>query len=208
MATSSADGAGGGPFQDGYPVVLRLSGRCVLVVGGGAVAARKVQGLLAAGADVTVIAPELSPEMDALRPRLTVEQREYRAGEAAGFRLVVTATDDAVVQQRVYDDAEAAGVWVNAADDPARCSFTLPAVARNGPVVVAVSTQGASPALASGLRDRIAAALPPDLDRIAAELARRRRDLRDRGISTESVDWSAQIAALLGERRDGPDGPV
>jgi siroheme synthase-like protein len=208
VATSTADGAGGGPFEDGYPVVLRLSGRRVLVVGGGAVAARKVQGLLAAGADVTVIAPELSPEMDALRPRLTVEERPYRAGEAAGFRLVVTATDDAVVQQQVYDDAEAAGVWVNAADDRARCSFTLPAVARNGPVVVAVSTQGASPALASGVRDRIAAWLPPDLDRIAAELARRRHDLRDQGISTESVDWSAQIAALLGEQRDGPDGPV
>jgi precorrin-2 dehydrogenase/sirohydrochlorin ferrochelatase len=188
--------------------VLRLSGRRVLVVGGGAVAARKAQGLLAADADVTVVAPNLSPEMDALRPAVAVEQRAYRAGEAAEFRLVVTATDDAAVQQRVYDDAEAAGVWVNAADDPERCSFTLPAIVRNGPVVVAVSTQGASPALASGLRDRIAAALPPDVDAVAAELSRRRRDLRDRGISTESVDWSGQVAALLGEGPGEPNGPA
>jgi uroporphyrin-III C-methyltransferase/precorrin-2 dehydrogenase/sirohydrochlorin ferrochelatase/precorrin-2 dehydrogenase/sirohydrochlorin ferrochelatase len=71
-----------------------------------------------------------------------------------------------------------------------------------------VSTQGASPALAGGLRDRIAAWLPPDLDRVAAELAKRRRELRDQGISTESVDWSEQVATLLGERPEGPNDPA
>jgi siroheme synthase-like protein len=208
VADATPDGAGGGPFDDGYPVVLRLAGRRVLVVGGGPVAARKVQGLLAAGARVTVVAAEVSPEMAALAPDLTLDRRAYRAGEAGEYRLVVTATDDATVQQQVYDDAEAAGVWVNAADDPARCSFTLPAIVRDGPVVVAVSTQGASPALASGLRDRIAAWLPPDLERVAGELARRRGELRDQGISTESIDWSAQVAELLKESPTGPDGPA
>ncbi len=207
MVAPTADSSGGEPFDDGYPVVLRLAGRRVLVVGGGAVAARKAQGLLAAGARVTVVAPLVAPEMAALAPELTIEARPYRAGDVGGFHLVLTATDDGAVQQQVYDDAEAAGVWVNAADDPARCSFTLPAIARDGPVVIAVSTQGASPALAGGLRDRIAAWLPPDLDRVAAELAKRRRDLRDQGISTESVDWSEQVAALLGEQPEGPNGP-
>jgi siroheme synthase-like protein len=208
VADATPDGAGGGPFDNGYPVVLRLAGRRVLVVGGGPVAARKVQGLLAAGARVTVVAAEVSPEMAALAPDLTLDRRAYRAGEAGEYRLVVTATDDATVQQQVYDDAEAAGVWVNAADDPARCSFTLPAIVRDGPVAVAVSTQGASPALASGLRDRIAAWLPPDLERVAAELARRRGELREQGISTESIDWSAQVAELLGESPPGPNGPA
>jgi siroheme synthase-like protein len=208
VADATPDGAGGGPFDDGYPVVLRLAGRRVLVVGGGPVAARKVQGLLAAGARVTVVAAEVSREMAALAPDLTLDRRAYRAGEAGEYRLVVTATDDATVQQQVYDDAEAAGVWVNAADDPARCSFTLPAIVRDGPVAVAVSTQGASPALASGLRDRIAAWLPPDLERVAAELARRRGELREQGISTESIDWSAQVAELLGESPPGPNGPA
>jgi siroheme synthase-like protein len=208
VATVPAEGIGGGPFDDGYPVVLRLSGRRVLVVGGGAVAARKAQGLLAAGADVTVVAPVLSPEMEALRPELAIDERPYRTGEAGGFRLVVSATDDAAVQQQVYDDAEAAGVWINAADDPARCTFTLPAIVRDGPVIVAVTTQGASPALASGLRDRIAAGLPAGLDRVAAELARRRRELQEQGVSTESVDWSGQVAELLGEAPKGPNGPA
>jgi siroheme synthase-like protein len=156
---------------------------------------------------VKVVAREVSREMTALAPALTIEQRRYRDGEAGEFQLVLTATDDAVVQQQVHDDAEAAGVWVNAADDPARCSFTLPAIVRDGPVVVAVSTGGASPALASALRDRIAATLPPGLDRVAAELARRRRGLHEQGTSTETIDWAGQVGDLLDAAGEGPDGP-
>ena len=131
-----------------YPVSLEVSGRPCLVVGGGTVAARKARTLLECGAVVAVIAPALSEEMEALASLLrTVERREYAVGDASDFRLVVTATGVPEVDGTVYADAEAAGVWVNSADDPEHSSFILPAVHRDGAVTVAVSTGGLSPAL-------------------------------------------------------------
>src|SRR6202451_49680 len=126
-----------------YPVSLDVSSRSCLVVGGGRVAARKARSLLDCGAAVTVIAPSLSDDMEALVPSLrTVERREYSGGDASTFRLVVTATGVPEVDGAVYADAEAAGVWTNSADDMAHSSFILPAVHRDGPVTVAVSTGG------------------------------------------------------------------
>jgi siroheme synthase-like protein len=182
-----------------YPVVLRLSGRRVLVVGGGTVAARKVEGLLAAGAVVTVVAPTVVPELrDAAgRGDVVVVERSYRSADLEGARLVLTATDDERTQQRVFDDAEAAGIWVNAADDPRRCSFFLPAVHRHEPVVVAVSTQGTSPALAAWLRDRLASALPERLDELVGALAHRRAEIQAARRSTEDEDWRTLIEAWV-----------
>jgi siroheme synthase-like protein len=192
-----------------YPVVLRLSGRRVLVVGGGAVAARKVEGLLAVGATVTVVAPAVVAELrDAAgRGDIVVVDRPYRAGDLDGSWLVLTATDDEATQQQVFDDAEAAGIWVNAADDPQRCSFFLPAVHRREPVLVSVSTQGTSPALASWLRDRLAAALPERLEELVAVLARRRAEIQAQGRSTEDEDWQVVIEAWARGSRQGA-GPV
>jgi siroheme synthase-like protein len=178
-----------------YPVGLVVDGRACLVVGGGPVAARKAAGLVACGARVTVVAPDLVDELPTLAG-VHVEKRAYRPGDAAGYRLVIAATGDPAVDQMVFDDAEAAGVWVNAADDPERCSFTLPAVARRGPVTVAVATGGTSPALATWLRDRLAAALPDDLEALVAALGRIRADLQASGRSTEGLDWHALIDAL------------
>jgi precorrin-2 dehydrogenase/sirohydrochlorin ferrochelatase len=196
-----------------YPVVLRLSGKRVLVVGGGAVAARKVEGLLAAGAAVTVVAPTLVAELRdaAERGDIVVVERSYRSGDVDGSWLVLTATDDAPTQQQVFDDAEAAGIWVNAADDPQRCSFFLPAVHRRDPVLVAVSTQGTSPALAAWLRDHLAAALPERLEELVAVLARRRAQIQAQGHSTEDEDWQAVIEAWtqgLGRGASGTDEPT
>ena len=111
-----------------YPVGLVVAGRACLVVGGGAVAARKVDGLLACGARVTVVAPQVGAPI-AARAATGAEAfassgGRTAAGEAASYRLVITATGDPAVDRQVFDDAEAAGVWVNAADQPARCSFT------------------------------------------------------------------------------------
>jgi siroheme synthase-like protein len=188
-----------------YPVVLRLSGKRVLVVGGGAVAARKVEGLLAAGAAVTVVAPAVVAELrDAgARGEIEIVERSYRSGDLEGSWLVLTATDDDTTQQQVFDDAEAAGIWVNAADDPRRCSFFLPAVHRREPVLVAVSTQGTSPALAAWLRDRAAAVLPERLEELVAALARRRADVQAQGRSTEDEDWPAVIEAWVGDSGRG-----
>ena len=181
-----------------YPIVVRLQGKRCLVVGGGQVALRKVEGLMAAGALVSVVAPAVEEGLALLAREgvVTVEERPYRAQDVAGAWLVFAATDDPAVQQAVFDDAERAGVWVNAADEPERCAFFLPAVHRRDPVLVAVSTQGASPALAGWLRDRLAAALPVRLEALVAALRAERRALRAAGQSTEGLDWRARIEAL------------
>lgn len=182
-------------MADFYPVSLNLTDRACLVVGGGPVAARKAAGLLAAGANVTVIAPAIGAAMAALGP-LTRQRRTYQRGDVAAFRLVVTATGDPAVDAAVFADAEAAGVWVNSADDPEHCSFILPSVHRDGPVTIAVSTSGRSPAQATWLRGRLAQAGGPGLGDLAELLGRARAQVRAGGGSTESVDW----AGLL----DGP----
>jgi siroheme synthase-like protein len=180
-----------------YPVSLDVTRRACLVVGGGRVAARKARTLLKCGALVTVIAPSLAPEMEALTDRLeAVELRPYATGDAARFRLVVTATGLAHVDGAVHEDAEAARVWVNSADDRAHSSFILPAVHRDGAVTVAVSTGGLSPAFASWLRDRLAAECGEYAGAVAALVGEARERLRRAGRPSDSVDW----AALL----DGP----
>lgn len=176
------------PVDDGYSIVVRLSGRRVLVVGGGQIALRKCAGLLAAGAAITVVSPVFVEGFHAL-DGVTLVHRRYETTDLDGEWLVVAATNDPVVQQRVYDDGQAAGIFVNAVDDPDRCSFILPAVVRRGPVIVSVSTQGRSPALAGQLRDLVAGALPDDLEQITDRVWQRRREIQAQGGSTEDVEW-------------------
>jgi siroheme synthase-like protein len=185
----------------GYPIFLRLEQVPVLVVGAGAVAARKVAGLAAAGAAVRVVAPQIGAELD--RGHVDeLHQRPYEPGDLDGVRLVVTATGDPAVDAAVAADATAAGIWVNAADQPADCTFILPAVARNGPLTVAVSTDGASPALARRVRDRASELLTDDVVALAGDLALRRAAVQAVGGSTEDVDWSELIDPVV----PPPDG--
>ncbi|HVM54895.1 MAG TPA: bifunctional precorrin-2 dehydrogenase/sirohydrochlorin ferrochelatase [Acidimicrobiales bacterium] len=178
-----------------------VEGRPVLVVGGGRVAAGKVRRLVEAGAVVTVVAPEVDASISALE--VTVVRRPYQAGEVAGYRLAVTATGTAVDAQ-VFAEGEAAGVWVNSADDPAHCSFTLPAVARRGPIQVAVSTGGHSPALASWLRSRFEAELGPEYEMLLEILRERREALRSDGTPTEGLAWREALdSGLLDLVRQG-----
>lgn len=184
-----------------YPVVLRIEGRRCLVVGGGPVAARKVRELHRCGALVTVVAPEVDPAIDDLATSegpgsVRVERRPYDAREAGDYRLVVTATGRPEIDRTVAADAEAAGVWVNSADDATRCTFILPSVHRDGSVSVSVSTGGASPALASWLRRRVGDTLGEGLGPLAELLEETRHRLMAAGRPTNAVDW----AALL----DGP----
>ena len=175
-----------------YPVLLRLQGRRCLVVGGGPVALGKVRGLLAVDADVTVVAPDVVDDLVAL-PGVTIERRPYRQGEAADYRLVITATGVPAVDRQVFLDGEAAGVWVNSADDPANCAFTLPAVVRRGPITVAVSTGGHSPALSSWLRSRLAEEVGPEYEVLLQLLAERREALRSEGVATEGLSWQEAL---------------
>ncbi|HEX5946528.1 MAG TPA: bifunctional precorrin-2 dehydrogenase/sirohydrochlorin ferrochelatase [Acidimicrobiales bacterium] len=185
-----------------YPVNLLLTGRSCLVVGGGRVAVGKVRGLVEAGAHVTVVAPEVDDRILAMaavgapdggRGVVVVERRAYRRGEVAGHRLVIAATGDPAVNQRVYDDGEAAGVWVNSADDPERCSLILPARVRQGRLTVTVSTAGHSPAVASWLRARLADELGPEYDDLIGLLSEAREEVRAQGHSTEQLDWRAAL---------------
>jgi precorrin-2 dehydrogenase/sirohydrochlorin ferrochelatase len=172
-----------------YPVNLVLAGRRCLVVGGGPVAARTAAGLLACEALVHVVAPSVGGEVRALGAAVTFEERPYRRGEVAAYRFVVAATDDPEVNRAVYEDGETAGVWVNAADDPDHCSATLPAVTRRGPIVVAVSTGGHSPALASWLRRRFDEELGPEYEVLVELLAAERAAVLAAGRSTEGLNW-------------------
>lgn len=180
-----------------FPVNLNLAGRPVLVVGGGRIALRKVQQLLVAGADITVLAPSIVDGFAEL-PVRTV-QREYEAGDVNEYRLVVTATGVRDVDQQIFDECEARGIWVNSADDPDRCTFTLPAVMRRGELMVTVSSAGASPALASFLRGRLEHAIGPEFAHVVELLAAERARFHAQGQSTEDVDWSPIIARALEE---------
>ncbi len=168
-------------------------------------AARRARGLLASGALVTVVAPEVVGDIDKMatpaRPHaasvLDVVCRKYEPGEAAGYELVVTATGAPAVDRRVVSDAIAAGVPVSSADRSTLGTVQLPAVHRDGPIVVAISTGGASPALARWLRDRVAESIPPSAAIIAELLDEARVTVRNAGRSTDSVDWEAALSDVL-----------
>jgi precorrin-2 dehydrogenase/sirohydrochlorin ferrochelatase len=106
---------------------------------------------------------------------------------------VIAATDDAEVNAAVFEDAEAAGVWVNGADDPAHCSFTLPSVVRRGALQLTVSTGGRSPALARWLRERLESEIGPEYEVLLDLLADERQSIRAAGRSTEDLDWRAAL---------------
>ena len=138
-----------------FPVNLRLAGKPVLVVGAGAVAVRKVGQLLGSGADVTIVAPDIAPTFNSLP--VAVTERPYRSGDVASYSLAITCTDDPLVNKQVHQDGMTAGVWVNSADDPENCEFTLASVVRQGDLQLTISTEGRSPALAMWLRRRFEA---------------------------------------------------
>jgi len=163
------------------------------------VARRKAEGLVHAGARVTIVAPSIDEGIDRLVAErgVVAERREYRVGDATGYRLVITATGLPDVDAQVAADASSRGVWVNSADDPAHCTFLLPAVHWDGRVSMAVSTGGASPALATWLRDRAADACGQGLDDLAALLADARRRIKASGRPTTAVDWRSLLDGAL-----------
>jgi siroheme synthase-like protein len=155
-----------------YMACLDLEGRSVLVVGGGTVALEKVRGLLEVGTRVTVVAPEALPELLSLPVEWL--PRAYYSTDLRGRFLVVAATSSTPLNRRVFADAEARQVLCNVVDVPELCSVILPAVHREGPIAVAVSTGGASPALAQRIRDDVAALVGPRHAEVAEELRARR----------------------------------
>jgi siroheme synthase-like protein len=143
-----------------YIACLRLTGRRCLVVGGGNVGLEKVEGLLACDAKVTLVAPDAHPELIqlALEDSIRWERRPYEASDLDGCLIAIAATNISEVNIRVFEDAEERAMLVNVVDVPPLCNFILPAIVRNGPLAIAISTAGASPALAKRMKREIAEA--------------------------------------------------
>ena len=179
-----------------YPVNLRLAGERVLVVGGGTVAARKVKALKRAGAQVTVVAPQ-AVEAIASDAAVDWQRRPYRSGEAGDYRLVVTATGNRSVNRRVAHDAGAANVFVNSADDPANCSFTLMSVMRRGDLQVTVSSNGRSPALARWLRRRLESEIDGSHSQLLELMAAVRAEAKGTFGTSEVPGWQSALDAGL-----------
>lgn len=167
-----------------YPICLDVTFLPCLVVGGGRVAFRKVQGLLAAGAtDVVVVAPHIRDEIKALAKsgKILVKDREFIDEDLNGAALVFAATSSRPVNAAVVDGAGKRGAWVNAADSPSESSFHVPAVLSRGDLTIAAATSGASPALAAWIRDLIDESLPEGIDLLAAVSRRVREALLGQG---------------------------
>jgi siroheme synthase-like protein len=183
------------------PLAFQLDGVDVLVIGAGQIGARKARQLIEAGARVTVISEEILAPLPEGVAR--IENRKYARGDMRGFSLVVSATGDPLVNDDVVEEAKTERLWLNVVDDPGRSSFYFMALHRQGEVTVAVSTDGAAPALAQEIRTLIAEALPNNLARVASTLRDERRQHHENGTSTENFDWRPRIQELLNTETDG-----
>jgi precorrin-2 dehydrogenase/sirohydrochlorin ferrochelatase len=194
------------PSLVGYPVNLLIAGRRCVVVGAGRIAARKIESLLTAGADVHGVAPGVSDEVRAWAEAgtLTLEERPFEAADLDGAWLAVTATDVPAVNRAVFEAGEARRVFVNSADDPANCSFTLMSVVRRGDIVVTIGTNGRSPALATYLKEHVRDEMGPEYETLLEILSEAREEIRATGRSSEEPDWRAAIdSGILDLIREG-----
>jgi precorrin-2 dehydrogenase/sirohydrochlorin ferrochelatase len=173
-----------------YPICLDLQSRRCLVVGAGKVAARKIRGLLAAGATVRVVAPVIGPSIPR-GARVEVRREPYRRARLAGCAIAFAAAADPAVNARVAAHARAAGILCCRCDEPSDGDFRVPAVARRGLITVAIDTGGAAPALAAALRTALESRIGPEYSLLAAEL----RTLRPR-IQRRIADPAARARLL------------
>jgi precorrin-2 dehydrogenase/sirohydrochlorin ferrochelatase len=162
-----------------FPIFLKLTGRPCTVIGAGNLAESKIESLITANARVTVISPRANARVTSLAEagEITLHTREYAQGDLAGQFLAVAATDSPAVNRAVFAEAEASDVLINAVDDPPFCDFYFPSVVRRGDLQIAISTAGASPALAQRLRKEINELLPLDAGDWLAELGNLRREV-------------------------------
>ena len=145
-----------------FPMFINLTDKKILVVGGGAIALRRIRTLLKFGADIHVIAPELCKELAQLEKegRITAEHREYRAGNLDGEQIVLAATDDHEVNRKIWEECRAAGVLVNVADDKSLCDFYFPSVVITEEAVIGINSGGADPSVTKKIRRKIEEMFP------------------------------------------------
>lgn len=171
-----------------------------MVIGGGAVAERKIASLLEVAAAITVVTPAITETIARWSKENAIQfkARRYQAGDLAEFEMVFVATDDPEVSEQVFKEGRSLGVWVNAADDPAHCDFILPSVLRRGDLTVAVSSGGTSPALARTIREELELYFTDEYAVLTSLAAEVREELHARGISAPFDAWRR---ALSGEVR-------
>lgn len=192
-----------------YPINLQIDGRECAVIGGGTVAARKVESLLAADAGVTVVSPELAPGLArmARQGKIRWVRREFQAGDTQGYFIVICATDNPDVNQAVYREAGQHGVLVNVVDVPELCDFTIPAQVIRGDLLLTVSTGGKSPMLARRLREELESLYGPEYGQYLELVAEIRRDIRQKleDSREREVFWreslNSEILSLLRQGR-------
>ena len=166
---------------------------------GGRVALGKVRELLLCRAEVKVVAPSICQELLELAegsadlPALSLCQRTYQPSDMDGCLIAIAATGDSEVNRQVFQDGQQQGVLVNSADDPENCHFTLPARLRRADLLVTISTEGRSPAMASWLRQQLEASLSEGLEQMLDVVAEVREEIKAQGISTESLDWTTAL---------------
>ncbi|MGC2636340.1 MAG: bifunctional precorrin-2 dehydrogenase/sirohydrochlorin ferrochelatase [Acidobacteriaceae bacterium] len=162
------------------PIFLRLEGRPVLVVGAGTVALAKIESLRAAGAAITVVAPQATPQLRELieNGAIAWRKRTFAPADLEGVFLVIAATNDSAVNHTVYEEALRRNILCNAVDDPPNCDFYFGSVVARGELQIAISTAGESPALAQRLRREVDEQLPRDLGPWLQELGGLRREIR------------------------------
>ena len=166
-----------------YPIMVNMTGKPVVIVGGGEVAARKVSDLLEAGALVKVISPEFNDQIikaaESFRDKVVLLKREYRKNDLDGAFIVFSATNDPEVNAEVFAEAEQNGILINAVDDPPNCSFYVPSFVRRGDLLFSLSTGGASPAMAARLRREIEKHIPEGIELILEKLKSARALLKE-----------------------------
>ena len=174
-----------------YPVFLNLTGRRCVIIGGGQVAEGKVSKLLDSGAKIIVISPDATQGIRDYADSGQIEYnlRKYQEGDLNGAFLVVAATNDRVVNQEIFEEAEKSGILLNAVDDMPRCSFIAPSIVEKGPITVAISTGGASPALARKLREKLEVSPALDWADATNMLSHARQIIKDKQIALDPQRW-------------------
>jgi precorrin-2 dehydrogenase/sirohydrochlorin ferrochelatase len=174
-----------------YPVFLNLTGRRCVIIGGGQIAEGKISKLLDSGAKIIVISPDVTQGIRGFAERgaIEFELRKYQTGDLDGAFLVIAATNDRVVNQEIFEEAEKNGVLLNAVDDMPRCSFIAPSIVERGPVTIAISTGGASPALARKLRETLDKSQELGWTDATSVLSKARQIIKDKQVAVDPQRW-------------------
>jgi len=184
-----------------YPIMLNMSGQQAVIIGGGDVALRKLSDLIDAGADIKIISPEFNDEIikvsESFKGRVTLIKRKYEKNDLDGSLLVFSATNDTDVNREIFNEVKEKNILINAVDDPPNCSFYIPSFIRKGVLIFAISTSGASPAMAARLRRELEKHIPENIE-IMLERLNKARTLLKEDKSFSDMDSSQRGEILKG----------